>query len=140
MPVNPITGKIIESQFKLDLFELGCHAGFYNGEGNVSFWIKERNKSDGSKKHTPYLILQIGQKDPELLYKFKRFFKTTCRICSYESEDRTHNKFQVTKFEDVQFIVACMWNGLSSEKKKQYKITIGKYLDFKRNGKRNGKN
>ena len=116
MPYHPVTGKIIETKIKFDMFELGCATGFFNGEGCIFISYGER----------PRIRSQIGQKDKKELIKFnKTFFNFGTPI--YQLKNGMHLIY-FSGFEKVQFIIACMWRGLSDQKKEQYKRIIVPYL------------
>lgn len=98
-------------------------AGFFDGEGNV------RNSAKASGSKFVMFGLGLDQNDPELLYRFRDIFG--CGAVRARNGRKCH-QYTITKFEDAQFVAACMWPWLSVRRKEQISSALVAVADFKR--------
>jgi hypothetical protein len=102
----------------INTHELAWAAGFFDGEGCTHI-----RKFTNKGHNTWYLNINVAQSGiPECLNRFKAAVGNLGNINGpYKGY---HYKFDCSKFEHVQAIIALLWNYLSGPKKKQIKLKL----------------
>ena len=102
--------------------KLAWAAGFFDGEG----WSGCYTNPGGST----YLMLAVTQNEEATLHRFAESVYGRGRIRgpikSYRGPNH-HFKFEATRFEDVQAIMASMWKYLSAPKRAQFAEAVKKF-------------
>jgi hypothetical protein len=95
-------------------------AGFFDGEGCISFYRDKR-------ENTPRLSISVGQKRLEPLNRFDSVFFNWGRI-STQSRSRV-SYWQCYRFDRIQQISILMWPFLCKPKQEQIVIAINGYVN-----------
>ena len=128
MPYHVVTGKIIESEFKIDREELAWAAGIFDGEGGT--YIRKPLKNN----HNHKIILIVTQREKGMLIRFNRIIGNK----GFLSRNNIGIwKLKVSNFESVQSIIAMLWFKLFNVKKQQYIEVRNIYINNYRKRERN---
>ena len=101
------------NEIKINRESLAWAAGFFDGEGSVSFTGDRLNR---------YPLITIQQNDPEVLYRFRdavAFLGVVHGPYSRRDGGNPFYNYQVSSFEKVQAVIAMLWPFLSVIKKSQ---------------------
>ena len=120
---------------KIDLLnreELAWAAGFFDGEGNI------RAQGPHSPRNAPEfrrLVIQISQKDTEVLYRFQRAVLGLGGIYGPTYDKRGSGgmySYRITSWEKGQAIIAMLWPFLSTIKREQAATSLVDVMNYKR--------
>lgn len=109
----------------MDREELAWCAGFFDGEGNVGAF----NRNKGAGYSQPRLIIQIVQTDLYVLQRFCDAMGVGKVLGPYTPKTENSSpywSYKTESFESVQHIITLMWNWLSPQKKADAVSAIGK--------------
>lgn len=98
---------------------LAWAAGFFDGEGSMGFYDSFSNYR-GRRYGTKKLILQVTQKEPDILYRLATVLDCGVVRGPYlKSRKYPIYRYTVQDFEHIQATVALLWAWLGSSKQKQ---------------------
>lgn len=116
--------------------DLAWCAGFYEGEGTIHFQLQGRKLKDGSDGR-PFraLLLTINQVEDYSLENFAMKLgigKVTGPYKGRTANCKKYYQFRVTGYEDVQYVIASIWNWLSPRRQEQASYALQKYKEWGR--------
>lgn len=104
--------------------ELAWAAGFFDGEGNVSYLVK--------RKSEPKLTLTVVQVGTTCLKRFRQAVGSKREFYNYNPTGpyagHIQQRFTLQNFEEIQITMIRLWPYLSRPKKDQYIEKVREYL------------
>lgn len=101
--------------------ELAWAAGFFDGEGHVSFNHRKNTRSKGGLRFT------VAQADRAVLDRMQRALgigRVKGPYGPYKTQTKPFWIYMVGSFEEVQAAIAMMWSFLSPVKRAQAKVAL----------------
>ena len=92
----------------MDPFEIAWAAGFFDGEGTTSY-----------SPATKATRIQISQKDPELLHRFREAVGVGVVKGPYKNGKGEVWQYRLSRRADVQVVIEALWPHLGSAKRAQ---------------------
>lgn len=115
--------------------DLAYCAGLFEGEGNINFSLQSHTLKTGIKGR-PFrslkLTIQMTDDYPIELFSYNLGIgKVTGPYAGRTSKCKEYYQFRVTGFQDVQYVVASIWNWLSPKRQEQIVKAMKGYLEWK---------
>ena len=114
---------MIHKAYKIDREALAWAAGFFDGEGCIGCYYRTNGKT---QKRYRLLHISVGQKDREVLDRFKAIFGFG-RIVQTQKNNGPFYHFAVDSFEKSQAIVAMLFPFLGTIKQQQISQSLAEY-------------
>ena len=110
-----------------DELELAWAAGYFDGEGSIGCY---GGKGSGNNKS---LALSVGNTQLEELERFKAAVGGVGTINGPYSKNKRKPfySYRVQNVEGVKFVVSCIWNYLSSNKRNDIETAYSDYETYK---------
>lgn len=116
--------------FLLNTHELAWAAGFFDGEGYIHTSHRKRNNIAQRRVYSTFAV-DVRQVDRRVLDRFQAAVGVGKVRGPYKQTNPNAKPaftFSVGKFEEVQHVIACLWNWLSPVKRAQCKTALVKFL------------
>lgn len=108
--------------------ELSWTAGFFDGEGNTGCWAAHK------AAHKTYykITMQLNQVGDECITRFHNAIHNIGKLYYVKGRNsgcKDQRRWAISKFEDVQAVIALLWPFLCSVKRDQIEAALIKYKE-----------